>query len=109
MACRLLFVGDIHLGRRPTGLPESLRELGVDPAELTPAAAWRAAVAIARDLRVDAVVLAGDVVDHADDRFEAYAHLEAGVRDLEAASIATVAVVGNHDVEVLPRLARQIP
>jgi len=104
----LLAVGDIHLGRRPTRLPDLLGEHGVAAVELTPAAAWRATVAEAVRLKVDAVCLAGDVVDTADDRFEAYGHLEAGVRRLVEAGIQVVGVAGNHDVEALPRLARRI-
>ena len=103
----LLAVGDIHLGRRPT-LPDLLAEHGVAAAELTPAAVWRATVAEAVRQEVDAVCLAGDVVDTAADRFEAYGHLEAGVRRLVAAGIQVYGVAGNHDVEALPRLARRI-
>jgi hypothetical protein len=106
---RLLFVGDIHLGRRPSRLPEDLSHLGLVHADLTPAAAWRATVERAIDLEVDALVLAGDVVDGLDDRFEAYAPLRAGVERLLAAGVPVYAVAGNHDVEALPRLARQIP
>jgi len=104
----LMAVGDIHLGRRPTRLPDLLGEHGVAAAELTPAAAWRATVAEAVRLKVDALCLAGDVVDTADDRFEAYGHLEAGVRRLVEAGIQVFGVAGNHDVEALPRLARRI-
>jgi len=104
----ILAVGDIHLGRRPTRLPDLLGEHGVAAAELTPAAAWRATVEEAVRLEVDAVCLAGDVVDTADDRFEAYGHLEAGVRRLVEAGIQVFGVAGNHDQDALPRLARRI-
>ncbi len=104
----LLAVGDIHLGRRPTRLPDLLGEHGVAVTELTPAAAWRATVEEAVRLAVDAVLLAGDVVDTTEDRFEAYGHLEAGVRRLVEAGIQVFGVAGNHDVEALPRLARRI-
>ncbi|MCZ6784543.1 MAG: metallophosphoesterase [Proteobacteria bacterium] len=106
---KLLFVGDIHLGRRPARLPEHLAELGLSPHELTPAAAWARTVELAREGGAEAVVLAGDVVDSPDDRFEAYAPLASGVRELVAAGIPVLAVAGNHDVEALPRLADQIP
>jgi hypothetical protein len=106
---RLLFVGDIHLGRRPTRLPDDWSLLGLSAAELTPAAAWRDCVDHALATRPDAVVLAGDVVDALDDRFEAFSLLRTGVDRLLQAGIATFAVAGNHDVEVLPRLAAQIP
>jgi len=106
---RLLFVGDIHLGRRPSRLPDDLGEFGIEPSEVTPAAAWRASVRLAVESRVDAVVLAGDVVESLDDRFEAYGHLADGVKDLVAAGIPVFAVAGNHDVLALPRLAEQMP
>ena len=105
---RLLCIGDIHLGKRPTRIPENIEEFGVSKASLTPVAAWNNAVDWAIELHVDAVVLAGDVVEGLDDRFEAYAHLETGVRKLDRANIKVVGVAGNHDVEALPRLANQI-
>jgi len=109
MVARLLFVGDIHLGRRPSRLPGDLDDLGLNASELTPAAAWRSSVALAERSRVDAVVLAGDVVESVDDRFEAYGHLVAGVERLAKSGIPVFGVAGNHDVQALPRLAAQIP
>jgi len=108
VGARLLFIGDIHLGRRPARLPARLDEHGLSPADLGPAAAWRACVGWACEEHVDAVVMAGDVVDALDDRFEAYGHLKRGVELLVDAQIPTFAVVGNHDVEALPRLADEI-
>ena len=104
IAVRLLAIGDIHLGRTPSRLPPELRA-----SELGPAEAWRRAVdhALAHDVR--AVLLAGDVVDRDDDFFEAYRALENGVRRLADAGIDVIGVAGNHDVKVLPRLARHIP
>jgi hypothetical protein len=107
--CRLLFVGDIHLGRRPSGLPEAIAADPEQVRQLTPAAGWERCVTTAIEERVDAVVLAGDVVDRADDRFEAYGALERGVARLVGKGIGVLGVAGNHDVRVLPRLADQIP
>src|SRR5690606_36767750 len=42
------------------------------------------------------------------DFFEGYRELQRGVARLLAAGIRTLAVAGNHDVEVLPRLADQL-
>lgn len=109
MAAAFLCFGDLHLGRRPTRLPAELAGLGLLPADLTPAAAWRAGVQWACEHAVDAVVLAGDVVERYDDRFEAFAHLANGVQQLVAARIPVYAVAGNHDSLALPRLADQIP
>lgn len=102
---RLLCIGDIHLGR----LPVRLAPAGLDPRALSPAEAWRAAVDLAIEERVAAVVLAGDVVDDERDRFEAYGHLERGVRRLVEAGITVAGVAGNHDGLVLPRLSRRLP
>ena len=101
---RILAVGDIHLGRTPSRLPPDLsaRELG-------PAEAWRRAVESALEAGASAVLLAGDVVDRDEDFFEAYRQLESGVRRLAEGGVEVVGVAGNHDVEVLPRLARHIP
>jgi hypothetical protein len=106
---RLLCVGDIHLGRRPGRLPEDLALHGISATELTPAAAWRDCVEHALATAPDALVLAGDVVDAFDDRFEAFSMLRAGVARLVEAGVAVFAVAGNHDVDALPRLAAQIP
>jgi exonuclease SbcD len=104
----LLAVGDVHLGTRPASLPADLAGWGVDPRELTPEAALGAAVDRAIAERVDALLLAGDVVERTNARFEAIRPLEDAVCRLAAAGIPVLGVVGNHDVEALPRLARLI-
>ncbi len=101
---RILFVGDVHLGRRPLHLPE-----GLDPGDLDPAAAWLRTVEEALAVPADAVVLAGDVVESLEDRWEAFHHLEEGVRRLVAAGVPVLGVAGNHDVVALPRLAAHLP
>jgi len=83
-------------------------DLGVDPRELTPEAALAAAVDLALAEHVDAVLFAGDVVESTNARFEALRPLEAAVRRLLEAGIPVLGVVGNHDVEALPRLASMI-
>ena len=101
---KILAVGDIHLGRTPSRLPPELHAPDLGPAE-----GWRRTVDAAVELDVQAVLLAGDVVDREDDFFEAYRALEGGVRRLADADIDVIGVAGNHDVMVLPRLARHIP
>jgi DNA repair exonuclease SbcCD nuclease subunit len=100
---RILAVGDIHLGRRPSRLPEE-----ADARALGPAEAWRRTVELARREKVAAVLLAGDVVEGLDDRFEAFGPLADGVERLVEAGIDVLAVAGNHDVQALPRLARRL-
>lgn len=109
MPARLLCIGDIHLGRRPSRIPGNLSDYGVRAGDLTPAAAWRRAVEVAIEQRVNAVVLAGDVVESDNQYFEAYGPLQAGVQRLVAAGIPVIGVAGNHDTLVLPRLATDVP
>lgn len=105
----VLCVGDIHLGREPGRVPDALlAESGLARRDLSAAEAWRRAVREAKRRGVAAVLLAGDVVDSDDAFLTAYAPLAEGVRDLLDAGIAVVAVAGNHDTEVLPRLAGEI-
>ena len=105
LTARVLFVGDIHLGRRPGHLPEALQSCKWSESDLGPSAAWLIAVDHAVDEGVDAVVLAGDVVDCVEDRFEAAQQLEQGLTRLSEAKIPCFGVIGNHDVEALPRAA----
>ncbi len=103
---KILAVGDMHLGRRPSRLPPGLAN---QARELGPAGAWERTVEAALESGVRAVLLAGDVVDQEDDFFEAYRALASGVARLTQAKIEVIGVAGNHDVKVLPRLAEQIP
>ncbi len=105
----VLFVGDIHLGRRPPALDAVLDEVGIKPHDISAAAAWTAAVDVAIDRGVRAVVLAGDVIEGETDRFEAFGLLERETRRLVEAGIPVFAVAGNHDAIALPLLARRIP
>ena len=109
MNTRVLFCGDVHLGRRPKALPKGLEnDAGLSPRNLGPKAALARAVAEACRLHVDAFVFAGDVVDEDNRFFEAYGPLRENVEQLVAAGIQVFGVCGNHDVETLPRLAREI-
>ncbi len=100
----LLFVGDMHLGRSPSRIPPHVPFL---PRELGPEEAWSRTVALALEKRVAALVLAGDVVESLEDRFTADFVLSPGLEKLQASGIPVYAVVGNHDVHALPRLARR--
>ncbi len=66
---------------------------------------WDTIVETAIRRNVDAVVLTGDVVDRENRFFEAVGPLERGLTLLAGAGIDTFAVSGNHDFDVLPRLA----
>jgi DNA repair exonuclease SbcCD nuclease subunit len=101
---RLLAIGDIHLGRASGRLPGSL-----DPARLGPAAALRQAVQTALSLEVSAVLLAGDVADDTRDLYHALGVLTDVCQPLVERGIPVLAVAGNHDHDVLPRLAALLP
>jgi predicted phosphodiesterase len=105
MPMKMLAVADLHLGRAPSRLPDGLSERARD---LGPAGAWQRIVDAAIDAHVDALVLAGDVVEEEHDYFEAYRELATTIGCLLKADVRVLAVVGNHDVQVLPRLADQI-
>lgn len=102
---RLLVAGDLHIGTRPR-LPVSAGRAGGD--EATPGAAWNALVERALAERVDAVLLAGDVVNDDNDVFLA-GRIGDGVRRLVEADIDVLAVVGNHDARALPHLVASLP
>jgi len=104
MGVKLLCTGDVHLGRRPSRLPEHL-----DAVATSAAAVWEAIVDQAIERAVDAVVLTGDVVDQDNRFFEAYSALARGVRRLVQAHITVYAVAGNHDFDVFVRLAEELP
>jgi exonuclease SbcD len=99
MPVRILATADIHVGRRPTKVPDS-----EDARRFSCARMWRAIVECAIREQVDLVTLSGDIVDHDNRFFEATGPLEAGLTKLAAAGIHTYAVAGNHDYDVLPRI-----
>jgi predicted phosphodiesterase len=98
---RLLCAADLHLGRRPSRVPPGDDELSV-------ASVWRRIVEAAVTRDVDAVLMAGDVVDEDNQYFEALGPLQEGVRQLTDHDIPVFAVAGNHDWDVLPRLAEAV-
>lgn len=100
---RILFTGDIHLGRHPSRIPEAL-----DGPQFSPRTVWMETVREAVDRDVDAVLLSGDVVDRENRYFEAYGAFEEGAVSLAEAGISVVAVAGNHDFDVLPRMIEEL-
>jgi DNA repair exonuclease SbcCD nuclease subunit len=98
---KILCCGDLHVGRRSSRIAEEH-----DGRAFSCAAALESAVERAVGERVDAVLFAGDVVDRDNRFFEAFGPLERSLARLAAAGIPAVAVAGNHDFDVLRRLAR---
>ncbi|MXZ81697.1 MAG: DNA repair exonuclease [Gammaproteobacteria bacterium] len=107
-AISILAIGDMHLGTLPSGLPDEIDSSRISRHDLSPAVAFDIAVTLAIDKGVDTVLLAGDVVESANARFEAMVPLEKGIRRLIDNSIRVIAVAGNHDVDALPRLTALI-
>ncbi len=101
---RLLVTADIHIGCRPTEVPAQTA------ANCSPAVMLREdVVKAAVDREVDAVLLAGDVVDQQNKYFEAVGVLEQVVEKLSRENIVTFAVAGNHDHDVLSSIAANAP
>ena len=96
-AIELLCTGDLHLGRHPGRIPDDL-----DGSELSPKSVWLSMVQKAIDRDVDAVVIAGDIVDQENRYFEAYGAFEDGIAKLDEEGIPVVVVAGNHDFDALP-------
>lgn len=105
MGVRILCIGDIHLGRSPS----KLSNLDEGTASISASALLSLACEHAIAERVDAVFFTGDVVDQENAFYEAYGPLKLAVRSLLAEHIPVVAIAGNHDFDVLPRLAKEIP
>jgi DNA repair exonuclease SbcCD nuclease subunit len=97
---KILCTGDLHIGRRSSRLPSHL-----DGRAHSAAAGWERIVDLALAEGVDIVALSGDLVDRENRFYEAVGPLESGLRRLAGAGITTVAIAGNHDFDVLPRLA----
>jgi DNA repair protein SbcD/Mre11 len=100
---KLLCAADLHIGRRPARLPPAW-----GGGRISAAAAWDGLVDCALERRVDAVLLAGDVVDQDNRYFEAFGPLGRGVLRLKEAGIAVVAVAGNHDHHTLHDVAAEV-
>ena len=98
MAVKILTSADIHIGRASSS--------STDGKNLTTRGAWRRMVDWAIREHVDAVVLAGDIVDQANKYFEAVSALEDGLTKLDEAGIIVVMVSGNHDFDVLPSILK---
>ncbi|MDT8368439.1 MAG: DNA repair exonuclease [Longimicrobiales bacterium] len=100
---RLLCAADLHLGRPPSRTSIAGREGAVASAE-----GWGNLVKWAVRAEVDALLLAGDVIDNDIRSFEAWGPLEDGLAALREAGIPVVAVAGNHDRDVLTHFRDEV-
>jgi exonuclease SbcD len=96
---KILFTGDVHIGRRSSRLPGHLAGHSHSCAS-----AWHRFVDAALLHQVDVVAVSGDLVDQSNRYLEAVGPLEKGLRRLSDAGVETVMVAGNHDHDVLPSL-----
>jgi predicted phosphodiesterase len=100
---RILCTADLHIGRVSSRLPRE-----AEPAEFTARACWKRLVALAKSEKVDAVAVAGDVIDASCNYFESVGPLEAGLLELAEEGIDSFFVAGNHDFHSLPRFFDQM-
>ena len=98
MSVKIIATGDIHIGRKSTGIP-------VDSEVLSAKYTWNRIVETAINEKADAVALTGDVVEHDNRFFEAVGPLQAGFQKLNDAGISVLMVAGNHDYDVLKQVA----
>lgn len=98
MGLKILATGDLHLGKKSSGVSESARESST---KLT----WKRIVDWSIKNRIDVLVLTGDIVDQDNRYFEAIGPLQSGFEKLKQADIAVYMVAGNHDYDVLPQIA----
>lgn len=97
---KILCTGDLHIGRRPSHIPQ-----GSDPNAWSVGRFFERLIDCAIREQVDAVAISGDLIDKGNRFFEASAPLENGLARLAERGIETVAVAGNHDYDALPRFA----
>jgi DNA repair exonuclease SbcCD nuclease subunit len=100
---KILCTGDVHIGRPLSRIPEWFRN-----GRVPSSAAWTSIVDLAIRERVDLVAISGDLVDRSNRYYEAIRPIETGAKALQAHGIPIVAVTGNHDFDVLPRVADRL-
>lgn len=97
---KILLTADVHIGRQPSRVPLEHGQ------EFSCSNSWRAIVDLALAENVRALIVAGDLVDASNQFLEAAGALEEGVRRLGEQGVELILIAGNHDVEVMPELAR---
>ncbi len=98
MTLKLITTSDLHLGRKSSGIPENAEQSSSKHT-------WSNVVKLCIDENVDALILAGDIVDRDNRYFEAIGPLQSGFEELKKAGIVVYMVAGNHDFDVLAQIA----
>ncbi|MFH5833194.1 exonuclease SbcCD subunit D [Halalkalibaculum sp. DA384] len=99
MPFKILTTADLHLGKKSSNVPRNLDESST---RFT----WHRIVEYAVVNEIDALILAGDVVDRDNRYFEARGPIQEGFERLQDAEIPVVMVAGNHDFDVLTDVIR---
>lgn len=98
MAIKILATGDIHIGKRSSGINEN-------PEELATKETWKRLVDYVVKNEIDVLALSGDIVDKDNRFFEAIGPLQTGFQRLKQAGVEVFMVAGNHDYKVLNDIA----
>lgn len=97
MALKIVATGDLHIGRKSSGVSENVEESST---KFT----WNRIVDWSIKNEVNILVLTGDIVDHDNRYFEAIGPIQSGFKKLNNAGISVYMVLGNHDYDVLPQI-----
>lgn len=97
---KVLCTADVHLGRVSS-------RLGGTEGAHSAREAWERIAELALREKVDALAVAGDLIDAQNRYFEAFGPVEKQLRRLADAGIECFLTAGNHDAELLPRFFDQ--
>ena len=97
MPLKILATGDIHLGKKSSGLPAETEEIATKHT-------WMRLIDLAINNQFDALLLTGDIVDRDNRYFEAIGPLQTGFSKLKTAGITVFIIAGNHDFDVLKQV-----
>lgn len=99
MSIKILAAADLHLGRKSSAIPESVKE---SSAKHT----WNRIIDWAVDHKVHIVLLSGDIVDQDNKYYEAIGPIQTGFDKLNKNGISVYLVTGNHDFDVLTEILK---
>lgn len=95
----ILVSADLHLGKQSSNMKKGEMESSVT-------FTWQRMTDHVIENRMDALVLAGDIIDRDNRFFEAIGPVQKAFDKLDAVGIPVVMVSGNHDFDVLPEIIR---
>ena len=97
MALKILATGDIHIGKKSSGVRKDVPESATKYT-------WEKIVNYTIRNDIDVLALTGDIVDQDNRYFEAIGPLQTGFDRLKQQDISVYIVAGNHDFDVLFQL-----